>query len=114
MPRSTDPKPSKASRRRRQQTRHGITRIDPYAWLKDANWQEVMQAPEKLAPKIREYLEAENVYTEDWLADTDGLRADLFAEMRGRIKEAAASVPDADGGFEYYVDYVRGGPHPFP
>ena len=112
MPRSTDPKPPKASRRRRQQTRHGITRIDPYAWLKDANWQEVMQAPEKLDPKIREYLEAENVYTEDWLADTDGLRADLFAEMRGRIKEDDASVPDADGGFEYYVDYVRGGQHP--
>ena len=105
-------KPPKARRHRKQQTRHGITRVDHYAWLKDAHWQAVMQAPEKLDGDIREYLEAENAYTEDWLADTETLRGSLFAEMRARIKEDDASVPAADGDFEYYVDYVSGGQHP--
>ena len=42
------------------QTHHGITRNDPYHWLKDEKWQEVMRKPEVLDPDIRKYLEAEN------------------------------------------------------
>jgi oligopeptidase B len=112
MSKAAHNKAPKAARRRKQQTRHGIARIDHYAWLKDDNWQAVMQVPEKLDREIREYLEAENAYTETWLADTETLRADLFAEMRARIKEDDASVPATDGDFEYYVDYVSGGQHP--
>ena len=36
----------------------GRTRVDPYNWMKDENWQDVMQDPTVLRADIREYLEA--------------------------------------------------------
>ena len=51
--------PARASRTHRH---HGVERTDPYAWLKAANWQEVMRAPDQLDPAIRAHLEAENAY----------------------------------------------------
>ena len=32
--------------------------------------------------------------------------------MRGRIKEDDSTVPDPDGDFEYFIEYVSGGQHP--
>ena len=43
---------------------HGRTIDDPYVWLKDPRWQEVMRQPEILDPEIRAYLDAENDYTD--------------------------------------------------
>ena len=40
--------------------RHGIPRIDEFAWLRARNWQEVFKDPSLLAPEIRAHLEAEN------------------------------------------------------
>jgi oligopeptidase B len=91
---------------------HGIARVDDYAWLRAANWQEVMRDPAVLAPDIRAYLEAENAYTESAMAGTEPLQAALFAEMKGRIKEDDASVPARDGPFAYYARFVTGGQHP--
>ena len=42
-------------------TFHGETIADEYAWLRDANWREVMRDSAKLDPEIRTYLEAENL-----------------------------------------------------
>ena len=91
---------------------HGRRRIDDYAWLKDENWQQVMRDPSALRADIREYLEAENAYKDAVLAPTEALRAALFDEFRGRIKEDDASVPAKDGGWEYYQRYREGGQHP--
>lgn len=74
-------------------TRHGITLVDDYAWLKAPNWQAVMRNPVELDPEIRGYLEAENAHAEAALAPTAGLQQQLFAEMRGRIKEDDSTVP---------------------
>jgi len=93
-------------------TRHGVTIDDDYAWLRDANWQEVMRRPEVLAPNIRAYLEAENAYTEAMMADTRELQDTLFAEMKGRIKEDDSGVPTPDGPWAYSHRYVTGGEHP--
>ena len=60
--------PPKAPRKITQLVRHGHTREDPYAWLKDPDWQQVMRRPETLNPEIRAYLEAENAYTAAVLA----------------------------------------------
>ena len=79
--------PPVAPRRPTQRTVHGITVVDDYAWLKDANWQEVLRNPALLDPDIRVYLEAENRYTEAFLGPLQGLQKTLIAEMRGRIKE---------------------------
>jgi oligopeptidase B len=91
---------------------HGSTRDDPYHWLRDKRWQEVMRQPELLSAEIREHLERENAYTEAVMAPTEELQERLFAELKGRIQEDASSVPARDGAFEYYVRYELGAQHP--
>src|SRR3954454_23480279 len=76
-----------APRRPHSFTRHGVTVVDDYAWLKDENWQEVLRDPSILKADIRSYLEAENACTESVLGHTAPLQTKLVAEMRGRIKE---------------------------
>ncbi len=92
-------------------TTHGITVTDNYAWLKDANWQEVLRDPAILDPDIRHYLEAENTYTESLLGHTAPLQKKLVVEMRGRIKEDDSSVPSPDGRYAYFRKFREGGQH---
>ena len=88
----------------------GRTRTDPYAWIRDDNWQEVMQDPSVLDADIRAYLEAENAYTKDALeTPTEDLAKTLFEEMKGRIKEDDSSVPAIDGAWAYYRKFREGG-----
>jgi len=100
-----------APRRPHSFTTHGITIVDDYAWLKDADWQEVLRDPAILSADIRRYLEAENDYTESLLGHTAGLQKTLVAEMRGRIKEDDSSVPSPDGPYAYLRKYREGGQH---
>ncbi|WP_273186900.1 S9 family peptidase [Hyphomonas adhaerens] len=94
-------------------TQVGRTRVDPYHWMKDDAWQEVMRDPSVLRADIREYLEAENAFTKARLeAPTADLRETLFQEMKGRIKEDDATVPEIDGPFAYYSRYREGGEYP--
>nr|WP_249787406.1 S9 family peptidase [Bradyrhizobium sp. BRP23] len=107
----TPSKPPVAPRRPHSFTRHGITVTDDYAWLKDANWQEVLRDPAVLDPDIRKYLDEENTYTESLLGHTSGLQKTLVREMRGRIKEDDSSVPSPDGPFAYFRRFREGGQH---
>jgi oligopeptidase B len=107
----TNAQPPVAPRRPSSFTRHGITVSDDYAWLKDANWQEVLRDPTVLDPDIRKYLDAENVYTESLLGHTADLQKTLVREMRGRIKEDDSSVPSPDGPFAYFRKFREGGQH---
>jgi oligopeptidase B len=91
---------------------HGATLVDDYAWLRDPNWQRVMREPDALDPSIREYLEAENRWTDEIMKPSAQLRQTLFEELKGRIKEDDSSVPDPDGPWSYYTRYRRGGQHP--
>ena len=92
-------------------TAHGISVSDDYAWLKDANWQEVLRDPSQLDPAIRAYLEAENAYAGGLLGHTAALQKSLVAEMRGRIKEDDSSVPAPDGPYAYVRKFREGGQH---
>jgi oligopeptidase B len=103
--------PPKAERRPHISTHHGIALTDDYAWLKDANWQQVLREPSLLAPDIRAHLEAENAYSNALLAETEPLQKQLVAEMRGRIKEDDSTVPSPDGPFAYFTKYREGGQH---
>ena len=103
--------PPVAERRPHSTTTHGITIVDDYAWLKDENWQDVLRDPSILNPEIRNYLEAENAYTESLLGNTAGLQKRLVKEMRGRIKEDDSSVPSNDGPYAYLSKYREGGQH---
>ena len=102
---SAEPRPHK-------DVRHGIERVDEYAWLRADNWQEMFKDPSKLDPAIRSHLEAENAYQAALMSDTTALRETLFSEMKGRIKEDDSSVPMKDGPFAYGTSYRTGGQHP--
>ena len=101
-----------AEKRPATDTRHGISRTDDYAWLRADNWQQVFQDPSVLDAGIRAYLEAENAYQKQAMADTEDLQKTLFSEMRGRIKEDDSSVPSPDGPFAYGMSFVTGGEQP--
>lgn len=104
--------PPVAPKRPVEDTRHGITRTDEYAWLRADNWQEMFKDPSLLDAGIRAHLEAENAYQEAMLADLEALRKTLFSEMKGRIKEDDSSVPMADGEYAYGTGFREGGEQP--
>ncbi len=91
-------------------TQVGRTRVDPYHWMKDDNWQDVMKDPSVLRQDIRDYLEAENAFTKVTLEEpTTALQTELFEEMRGRIKEDDSALPNTDGPYAYLTKYREGG-----
>ncbi len=104
--------PPIAEKRPLSDTRHGVERVDNYAWLRADNWQEVMRDPDLLQADIRDYLEAENTYYKELMGDTEALQEQLFEEMKGRIKQDDSSVPAPDGEFSYGIRYVEGGEQP--
>ncbi|WP_026480037.1 S9 family peptidase [Ahrensia sp. 13_GOM-1096m] len=109
---STDLTPPIAEKRESKDTRHGIERIDEYAWLRADNWQAVFKDTSVLDPAIRSHLDAENEYAKSLMSDTDALQKQLFAEMKGRIKEDDESVPAPHGNFFYGSSFVTGGQQP--
>ncbi len=100
----TDPvTPPIAATRPHRFERHGVTIEDPWAWLRDPGY------PDVTDPDVLAYLEAENAYFEAVMAPLKPLADTLFAEMRGRIKEDEASVPQRDGDWLYWTDHETGG-----
>ncbi len=75
----------------------GQERIDNYYWLKD-----------KTNPKVIEYLNAENGYTDSVMASTKVLQQTIFDEIVGRIKEDDESYPSLKDGYYYYSRTEKG------
>lgn len=82
-------------------TRHGVTRVDEYYWLRDRD-----------DPAVLAHLEAENAWTARALAHTDGLQETLFGEIVGRIPPDDAGAPVALGGWWYRARYEEGREYP--
>jgi oligopeptidase B len=93
--------PPVARRIPRAVTMHGDTRDDPYYWLRD-----------RANPEVIAYLNAENAHLEHALQHTQPLQAQLYAEMRGRIKEIDASVPVQRDDYYYYSRMEQGKQYP--
>jgi oligopeptidase B len=110
--RATDTTPPEAAVHPSSSLVHGRVVRDDYAWLRAPNWREVLKDGSALPDRIRRHLEAENAYADTVLRGTEPLRRQLVAEMRGRIKEDDATVPEPDGPFAYYTRYREGGQHP--
>ena len=104
--------PPKTKKIDHSEEHHGIIRHDFYNWLRAKNWQDVFKTPTLLDKEIRAHLEAENAYQKAQMADTIGLQKQLFAEMKGRIKEDDSSVPVKDGPYAYGVSFTTGGEQP--
>ncbi len=75
---------------------HGDVRMDPYYWLNDREDEEVI-----------DYLERENDYHDKMTAHTKDFQADLFEEMKARIKEDDESVPYFYNGYFYITRFER-------
>ncbi|MEE8218509.1 MAG: S9 family peptidase [Vicinamibacteria bacterium] len=80
---------------------HGDRRVDEYAWLR-----------EKSSPEVRAHLEAENAYSAAVLEPLGPLRAALYDEMLGRIKQTDVDVPWRQGDWFYYSRTEKGRQYP--
>ncbi len=81
--------------------KHGDVRIDDYYWLNEKDNEEVI-----------DYLERENDYYQKKTAHTKDFQADLFTEMKSRIKEDDSSVPYKYNGYWYITKYETGKDYP--
>lgn len=87
-------------------TRHGDSRVDEYAWLRDPGYPDVTDAA------ILDYLKAENAYREAVMAPHAALVETLFEELKGRIKDDDAGVPYRSGPYHYNYRYPAGAQYP--
>ena len=76
-------------------------RIDNYYWMKD-----------KADPKVIEYLNAENAYTDTVMASTKDLQETIYNEILGRMKEDDDSYPTLRDGYYYYTRVEKGKQYP--
>ena len=96
------PDPPLADQRPHSFSCHGVTIDDPWAWLRDPGY------PNVTDPDVLAYLTAENAYFEAAMAPHQPLIAELFEEMKGRIKEDDSSVPIRDGDYTYRSAFKPG------
>ena len=95
-------KPPQTRKKPHSETHHGITISDDYHWLRDPGYPEVTDT------EILAHLEAENNWFRSHMDPHQPLIDTLFAEMKGRIKEADRSVPVKDGDWLYWVEFEEG------
>ncbi|MCD7936767.1 MAG: S9 family peptidase [Tannerellaceae bacterium] len=94
--------PPVAEKKEHLRTIHGDTVNDPYYWMYDY----FGKGPD--SDQVIAYLEQENAYLDAVMSETTALQDKLFAEMRGRIKEADESVPYFKNGYYYYTRTEEG------
>ncbi|HEY9258353.1 S9 family peptidase [Chitinophaga sp.] len=96
-----DIKPPVAEKIAKELSIHGDKRIDNYYWMNDRE-----------NPKVLAWLNAENAYLDTILSPEKKLRAQLFDEMKSRIKETDMSVPYLKNGYYYYTRFEAGKEYP--
>lgn len=86
------PNPPIAKRIPETHTKHGYTRQDDYAWLRNRDND----------PDVMTYLQAENDYTEAMTQHTKPLQETLYQEIINRIQLKDSSVPFLQRNYCYY------------
>lgn len=76
---------------------HGRTRTDDYFWMR-----------QKDDPRVRQYLDAENSYTDAVMASTKDLQETLYGEILSRIQETDVSAPTRRPPYLYYTRTEEG------
>ena len=56
--------PPKARKKLVKRKVHGIEVSDHYDWIRDSNWQKVLNSPNVLKKNIRKYIDEENKWTQ--------------------------------------------------
>ncbi|GAB2242955.1 hypothetical protein Droror1_Dr00019730 [Drosera rotundifolia] len=91
--------PPRAKKVRHEMEMFGDVRVDEYYWIRDDSRKD---------PEVLAHLAAENSYTDEVMSGEKELQDQLYAEMRGRIKEADVSVPLRKGAYYYYEKNLEG------
>ena len=86
-----------AAKKEHWRTIHGDKVLDNYYWMYDY----FGKGPD--STKVVDYLKAENTYLDQVMGGTKQFQADLFTEMKNRIKEKDESVPVFKNGYFYYT-----------
>lgn len=82
-------------------TFHGDTFLDSYEWMRD-----------KTDPEVISYLEAQNAYADEVLADQEELREQIVEEIKSRTKETDSSAPTRKNGWWYFTRTYEGKNYP--
>jgi len=98
---SSAPKPPVAEKIHTEKPINGAVLVDDYAWLR-----------EKTNPRVREYLESENAYAEQFTADEKPFAEKLYNETLSHIKQTDTSVPYHKHGYWYYTRTEEGKQYP--
>uniref|UniRef100_K3Y085 Peptidase S9A N-terminal domain-containing protein n=1 Tax=Setaria italica TaxID=4555 RepID=K3Y085_SETIT len=93
------PPPPVAKKVPRQLVDHGDVRVDNYYWLRDDS---------RSDPDVLAHLRAENDYTAAVMSDVKQLEDEIYAEIRGRIKEDDIDAPLRKGQYYYYERTLTG------
>ncbi len=91
-----------AEKKEHWRIQHGDTVLDNYYWMYDY----FGKGPD--STEVVNYLKAENRYLDTVMSATEKFQADLYSEMKARIKEKDESVPVFRNGYYYYYRSVEG------
>jgi len=87
---------------------HNDTRLDNYFWMRLSDEQKNAKEADAQTQDVLNYLEEENAFLKNEMADTDELQKSLYNEIVGRIKQDDSSVPVSKNGYSYYSRYEKG------
>lgn len=90
-----------AAKKPRDVSVHGDRRIDDYFWLR-----------EKDNPEVQAHLKAEAAYAEAWFKPYAAATDKLFEEMKGRVQQRDAAVPQRQGRYWYSSRTEEGKQYP--
>lgn len=91
-----------ADKKEHIRTIHGESINDPYYWMYD------YFGKGSDSTKAVDYLKAENAYLDTVMDNTKKMQAELFSEMKFRIKEKDETVPLFKNGYYYYTRTEKG------
>ena len=89
----------KAPKRPQAVTRHGHTRMDDYAWLRD---------DERQNPDVLAHLAKENAWFRHCMSPSEPLQDRLYDEMTGRLDPDDSGVPYEKNGYWYQYRHEAG------
>ncbi len=103
----SDMKPPVAKKETKITKINGVELRDDYFWLRSSK-----DASGEVRPEVKEYLTAENAYTEAVMKPHAELQKTLYDEMYKRIKQTDTSVPYKRGDYFYYTRTEEGKQYP--
>lgn len=92
--------------------KHNDVRVDNYFWMRLSDEQKLAEIKDEQTKKVVDYLESENEYYDKVTGYTKDFQANLFQEMKGRIKEDDSSVPYKSNGYFYITRFEIGNQYP--